>query len=148
MENNPIPFKIDEIICSKFAIFGQVSNGDVDLETSFAFSVNFPIHHIRSIVLYRLLQRGVCVLEHQLICSFEVREKEFNQMIVGNQLILKADFARYVTTINVGAARGEIHARCSQAESNIAKVILPPINLVEALPDDIIFDIKEISHNN
>ncbi len=143
MKNNPIPFKIDEIICSKFDILGEVKKGEVELETGFAFSANFPTHHVRSTVLYRLIQNGACVLEHELICSFDVREKEFRQMIVGNQLLLKAEFARYITTINVGAARGEIHARCSLAKSSIAKVILPPINLIEALPNDIVFNIPK-----
>ena len=143
MENNPIPFKIDEIICSKFEIYGQVTKGEVELETGYAFSLNFPTHHVRSTVLYRLIQNGTCVLEHELVCSFEVREKEFKQMIVDKQLILKANFARYITTINVGAARGEIHARCAIAKSNIARVVLPPINLVEALPDDIVFNVGE-----
>ena len=64
-------------------------------------------------------------------------------MIVGDQLLLKAEFARYITTINVGAARGEIHARCSLAKSNIARIILPPVNLVEALPNDIVFNIPK-----
>ena len=143
MKNNLIPFKIDEIICSKFDILGEVTKGEVELETGFAFSANFPTHHVRSTVQYRLIQNEVCVLEHELICSFDVREEEFKQMIVGNQLLLKAEFARYITTINVGAARGEIHARCSIDNSNIAKVILPPINLVEALPNDIVFDIPK-----
>ena len=142
MKNNPIPFKIDEIICSKFEILGEVTKGEVELETGFAFSANFQNHHVRSTVLYRLIQGNVCVLEHELICSFDVRE-EFNQMIVGDQLLLKAEFARYITTINVGAARGEIHARCSLAKSNIARIILPPVNLVEALPNDIVFNIPK-----
>ena len=143
MKNNPIPFKIDEIICSKFEILGEVTKGEVELETGFAFSANFQNHHVRSTVLYRLIQGNVCVLEHELICSFDVREAEFNQMIVGDQLLLKAEFARYITTINVGAARGEIHARCSLAKSNIARIILPPVNLVEALPNDIVFNIPK-----
>ena len=143
MENNPIPFKIDEIICSKFEIYGQVTKGEVELETGYAFSLNFPTHHVRSTVLYRLIQNGACVLEHELVCSFEIREKEFKQMIVGKQLILKVDFARYITTINVGAARGEIHARCAIAKCNIARVVFPPINLVAALPDDIVFNVGE-----
>ena len=143
MKNNPIPFKIDEIICSKFEILGEVTKGEVELETGFAFSANFQNHHVRSTVLYRLIQGNVCVLEHELICSFDVREAEFNQMIVDDQLLLKAEFARYITTINVGAARGEIHARCSLAKSNIARIILPPVNLVEALPNDIVFNIPK-----
>ena len=143
MKNNPIPFKIDEIICSKFEILGEVTKGEVELETGFAFSANFQNHHVRSTVLYRLIQGNVCVLEHELICSFDVREAEFNQMIVGDQLLLKAEFARYITTIKVGAARGEIHARCSLAKSNIARIILPPVNLVEALPNDIVFNIPK-----
>ena len=34
MKNNPIPFKIDEIICSKFEILGEVTKGEVELVQS------------------------------------------------------------------------------------------------------------------
>ncbi|WP_277821298.1 hypothetical protein [Palleniella muris] len=76
-----------------------------------------------------------------LISTFDVKPEAFKTMLQDTTFTLEPFFSQYLSTINVGAARGEIHARCEQAGSELANVILPPVNLVEALPDPIVISL-------
>ena len=48
------------------------------------------------------------------------------------------DFLRYMGTIVVGAARGIIHTKTEGTVLN--SVILPPINLVEIIKEDLVLE--------
>ncbi len=77
-----------------------------------------------------------------LISTFDVKPDAFQTMIDGNKFTLQPFFSQYLSTINVGAARGEIHARCEHAGSELANIILPPVNLVEALHEPIVITLQ------
>ena len=72
-----------------------------------------------------------------LTSFFDVKPEEFVGLINENSFIIEPFFSQYLATINVGAARGEIHARCEIQESPLANVILPPINLTQVLNSNI-----------
>lgn len=142
MTKNPIPFRVIEVICSDFKLGEDVGENDVMVETEFSFSVNVSAHRVRSIAHYQYIQNEKVSMALELICTFEVQEDAFNDMIHDDVFTLTANFAQYLTTINVGAARGEIHARCEAKQSKCAKIILPPINLVKILPENVKIDIS------
>ena len=91
---------------------------------------------------YAYLQEEAELLQITLVSTFDVKPKEFQTMLQGNTFTIEPFFSQYLSTINVGAARGEIHARCEQAGSKLASIILPPINLIDALPKPIIIELK------
>ena len=141
---NTIPFKIIEINTEKFAlaetpvVFGE----NINVNTNFLFGVNATSQLVRCVMDYTYVYKGKDILNMVLSCVFKIEEEAFGSMLQDGKFILEPFFSRYLATINVGAARGEIHARCEAQNSALSKIILPPINLVEALPAPIIITLK------
>lgn len=138
-----IPFRIVALEVESFKLTTNklLQEMPVEVRTSYRFGVNIESHVIAACVTYQYLQGDAELLEMVLTSSFDVKQQEFNEMIEDDKLTLEPYFSQYLATINVGAARGEIHARCEQEKSELANIILPPINLVEALPNPIVIDI-------
>lgn len=81
------------------------------------------------------------VLHITLSTIFAIEPSAFDTMLKDKEFIIEPFFSQYLATINVGAARGEIHARCELANSELTKIVLPPINLVAALPNNVVISI-------
>ena len=127
-----IPFRIVGIEVDKFSVNDSVKpNGRIDVNTNYGFAVNKQEKLIKCTVIYVYSYSGETILEMTLSCIFNIEPTAFSEMLK------EPFFSQYLATINVGASRGEIHARCELANSEIARIILPPINLVEALPEAI-----------
>ena len=141
MAQNVIPFNVDELVCNKFKIYGELSPGETDVRTGFTFGVHIPSHHVRCRILYQYLQNEKVLLEMDFTTSYDVQPEAMQTMIKGDKFVIEPYFSQYLATINVGAARGEIHARSEMEKSAFENAILPPINLVEALPEDIVIAI-------
>lgn len=142
-----IPFRIIDIKVEDFKLFpASLDKGErIDVRTDFEFGANKDAHAVICRIKYTYSQHVKELMRMCLVCVFDVKPEEFAGLITGDRLIIDSYFAQYLATINVGAARGEIHARCELNNSPLANVILPPINLVEALPEkiEIVFDISD-----
>lgn len=137
--NNQIPFRIVGLQVETFQLTGEKPKNDIPVEvrTNYEFGVKPDEHIVMARLVYTYLQEEKELLQMALVSTFDVKPDAFETMLEGNTFTLQPFFSRYLSTINVGAARGEIHARCEQVGSELANVILPPINLVEALPEPI-----------
>ena len=111
-----------------------LGNGKVDVTTNFMFAVNKETKLVKCIIDYTYVHQGEKVMSLTVSCIFAIEPQAFGEMIHENRFVIEPFFSRYLATINVGAARGEIHARCEIQSSPLSKIVLPPINLVEALP--------------
>ena len=131
----PIPFRIVDIKVEKFSLTSIqfLPKEKVEVRTSYDFGVNVEKHMVQSRVSYNYLQNDNILLNLVLTCSFDVKPEEFNILIHDDSFVIEPFFSQYLATINVGAARGEIHARCEFKGSPLSNVILPPINLTSAL---------------
>lgn len=134
-----IPFRIVNIIVEEFQLFtdAEIGHSRVDVRTDFEFGVNRDAHAVSSKIKYTYFQNELPLMQLTLICVFDVKPDEFGALIVEDKFVIEPFFSQYLATINVGAARGEIHARCDAAGSPVANIILPPINLTEPLSDTI-----------
>lgn len=141
-----IPFKIVGIETSDFFLKDNVfiKGGEkVDVNTNFMFAVNQEAKLVKCKIDYLYSYLGENILTMALSCIFSIEPQAFGEMVHGNEFVIEPFFSQYLATINVGAARGEIHARCEMKNSQLVNVILPPINLVEALPNNVIIKMKE-----
>jgi hypothetical protein len=134
-----IPFRIVGLSVDDFWVKPRVKleEGGINISTSFSFGLNYENKLVRSIITYTYSLREGEVLRLTLSCIFSIEDTAFNGMQKDGKFILEPFLSQYLATINVGAARGEIHARCELANSELSKVVLPPINLVKALPEKI-----------
>lgn len=131
-----IPFRISQIKTLQFAMFPDLLvNGEKVLVTSeFNFSVNKPLSSVRCISKYNYTQDEKLLLTTEIACYFDISDEGSKELT--NQGKLTVDFLRYMATISTGTARGIINAKTEGTVLN--SVILPPINLVEAIKTDFI----------
>lgn len=141
---NNIPFKVVELATEKFELYECPTTFDenINVNSNFSFGVNTTSQLVRCMIDYTYIYKGNKVLNMALGCVFKIEEEAFGKMLQDDRFTIEPFFSRYLATINVGAARGEIHARCEVQNSPLAKVVLPPINLVEALPEPIIITLN------
>lgn len=136
-----IPFRITNIQVEKFeqSAVGFTPENPVEVRTGYEFGVNKDLHLVNCRLTYFYIQDENHLLEMVLACAFDVKPDAFAELIKDDgTFVLEPFFSQYLATINVGAARGEIHARCEAVGSPLQNVILPPINLMEALPEPIV----------
>ena len=139
-----IPFKVIGLNVEKFELSECPSSfeGNIDVNTNFSYGVNSASQLVRCLIDYTYVYKGERILNMVFTCVFKIEEEAFSKMLQENKFVIEPFFSRYLATINVGAARGEIHARCEALKSPLAQIVLPPIYLVEALPNDIVIELK------
>ena len=142
--SNQIPFRVVGLQVESFQLTGNKPQSDIPVEvrTNYEFGVMPNEHLVMARLVYVYLQGEKELLQMTLVSTFDIKPDAFQTMIEGNTFTLQPFFSQYLSTINVGAARGEIHARCQAAESELADIILPPINLTEALPEPIVITLE------
>lgn len=138
-----IPFRIVGIETSDFFFKKDVvlDGGKVDVTTNFMFAVNKEAKLVKCIIDYTYVRQDEKIMSLTVSCIFAIEPQAFGEMIRDNKFVIEPFLSQYLATINVGTARGELHARCELNNSPLANVILPPINLVEALPNDVVIEI-------
>lgn len=141
---NAIPFKVIRLNVERFELKDVPTSfeGNVDVNTNFSFGVNSVSQLVRCMIDYSYIYKSERVLNMVFTCVFKIEADAFGTMMQEDKFVIEPFFSRYLATINVGAARGEIHARCELQKNDLSKIVLPPINLVEALPDPIVIDLK------
>lgn len=136
--SNPIPFRIVELLTQNVEIkntFEPAEVQDIEVKTQFTFGVNTALKRVRITGFYQYKCKDEMLVSMELVTSFDVEPQAFDSMIKDGTFTLETGFMQYLATINVGAARGEIHARCETANCPLVSFVLPPINLVEAIKD-------------
>ena len=129
-----IPYRIERIETKQFATFQDKLNFDKDLgiSTEFNFSLSDDCSQIRCISIIRYEQENDTILILELACYFVIAEEGVNQ--ITEQGKIDVDFLRYMATITFGTARGVIHAQTQS--SKLSMFVLPPINLIPIITDD------------
>ena len=106
------------------------------MKTNFSFGVNTASQLVRCLVDYTYVYRGEGILNMVFTCIFKIEEEAFDKMLQENKFVIEPFFSRYLATINVGAARGEIHARCEAAKNPLSvmtETTLPMLKLQSQL---------------
>ena len=141
MAQNPIPYKIIQIEIEKFEmnIKDLPESSQFEVRSSYSFQTSFDIKCIRCISSYSFFYDSEMLITLRLICVFAVEQNAFEGMFDDNheKFVIDKYFCQYMATIAVGAARGVIAAKTEGTP--LAKLVLPPINLVETIKNDSIF---------
>lgn len=92
---------------------------------------------------YQYLFNEEIILLLKISTFFEIEKEAFNDFYNSKRdFSINKDFLRHMATISVGTARGVIFAKSENTQ--IANIVLPPINLMEAIKDDFIIPNTEI----
>jgi len=130
-----IPYRIIQIITQAFEQHPDllVAESAVQVKSEYGFAVNVAEHRVRCVSKYIYIQGENELLKLELVCIFEVETEAFENLKKDKELTIPVDFLRYMATICVGTARGNIHARTEG--TTLADVVLPPINLVNTIKE-------------
>ena len=133
-----IPFRIEQIKTQQFAMFPDLlENGaQVSVEANFGFGMNKGATDIRCIAKLSYIQNESLLLTTEVHCIFGITEEGSKQLLEEGRV--EVGFLRYLATITTGTARGIIHTKTENTVLN--PVVLPPLNLVEVIKEDFIFD--------
>lgn len=132
-----IPFRIRQIKTQQFAMFPDllVNGKEVTVDSEFSFGVNTEVKNILCVTKLSYRQDENLLLTTEVHCIFDIREDGVNQL--KEQGRVGVDFLRYLATIATGTVRGIIHTKTENTVLN--SVVVPPINLVEAIKEDFVF---------
>ncbi len=132
-----IPFRIRQIKTQQFAMFPDllVNGKEVTVDSEFSFGVNTEVKNILCVTKLSYRQDDNLLLTTELHCIFDIREDGINQF--KEQGRVGVDFLRYLATIATGTVRGVVHTKTENTVLN--SVVVPPINLVEAIKEDFVF---------
>lgn len=114
----------------------QLVNGDnVTVESDFGFGVNTDASDTRCVTKINYIQGEKLLLTAEVHCFFEVNEE--GSKLLTEKGRIEVGFLRYLATIATGTIRGIIFTKTENTTLN--PVVLPPLNLVEAIKDDFVF---------
>lgn len=132
-----IPFRIRQIKTQQFAMFPDllVNGKEVTVDSEFSFGVNTEVKNIMCVTKLSYRQDENLLLTTEVHCIFDIREDGTNQLKEQGRVVV--DFLRYLATIATGTVRGIIHTKTENTVLN--SVVVPPINLVEAIKEDFVF---------
>lgn len=132
-----IPFRIRQIKTQQFAMFPDllVNGKEVTVDSEFSFGVNTEVQNILCVTKLSYRQDENLLLTTEVHCIFDIREDGTNQLKEQGRVVV--DFLRYLATIATGTVRGIVHTKTENTVLN--SVVVPPINLVEAIKEDFVF---------
>lgn len=132
-----IPFRIRQIKTQQFAMFPDllVNGKEVTVDSEFSFGVNTEVKNILCVTKLSYRQDENLLLTTEVHSIFDIREDGTNQL--KEQGRVGVDFLRYLATIATGTVRGIVHTKTENTVLN--SVVVPPINLVEAIKEDFVF---------
>ena len=110
-----------------------INGREITVQTSFTFGYSEGLDSIRCISNFEYIQDEDILMISEIQCTFDISPKGSAELKELRKV--PVDFLRYMATIATGTARGIIHAK---SEGTIlSAIILPPINLIEAIKNDL-----------
>lgn len=132
-----IPYKINQIKTQQFALFPEkfVNGNGVAVKAEYEFKVHTDLCTVLCVSKFSYSQDDNLLLTTQIDCTFGVSQDGFQEL--HQSRTIPAGFLQYLATISTGTARGIIHTKTEGTVLN--SVVLPPINLLEIIKDDLHF---------
>jgi hypothetical protein len=133
-----IPFRINQLRTLQFAIFPDkfVNGISVSVDTKVTFGVRKDLGDIKCVMDIRFRQEDNLLLTSQTQCNFGISPEGATDLREKGHI--PVDFLRHIATITTGTVRGIIHSKTEGTVLN--PIVLPPINLVNLIHDDILLD--------
>jgi len=133
-----IPYRISHVETKQFAIFpDKFINGDiVNIKANYNFNLRSDCAQVRCASTIQFVQKKQLILVLEIVCYFVIAPEGVE--FIKEQNKVPVEFLRYMATIVVGTARGVIHTKTEGTVLN--SVVLPPINLVDAIKDEIVIN--------
>lgn len=139
MANTKINFVLVGIKTDQFALLDtKVSEKkQVDFNSNIRFKLNSSARRIGVFSTFEYAQGKNMFIKLAVSCHFEVAEEAWNDFLKNDQFIVPVGFARHLSMLTVGTARGILHCKTEGTPYNA--FLLPTINVTELVTDDLVF---------
>lgn len=128
-----LKYRIDRIVTKDFKAVNAAELNKLQFSLAFKFKVNMDDKIICCMSHYEYERENEKLMHLDLECYFQIEPDYFSSLIEDEVLTIKPDILQYLATIAVGAARGEIHARCDISGSILKDTVLPPVDLTKII---------------
>lgn len=128
-----LKYKIEKISTQRFSVTPTDKLDKLRFSVSFQFKVNAEEKVVCCISHYEYRTEEEIIMQLDLECYFLIESKYFSSLIKEEVLTISKDILQYLATIAVGAASGEIHARCAIKDSPLQHTVLPPVDLTKII---------------
>lgn len=136
-----VNFRMTRIHVNQFAILNDSVNDkdSVELECGLGFYASEKCVSVSVKVMYTS-DEPLMVIE--TICQFEISEDAWGSMIqVNGDILLPKEFLAHLAMHTVGTVRGVMHCRTEGSPLNF--LVLPPINVVEMIQQDLLLPVNK-----
>lgn len=143
--NKILKYKIDKIVTERFNLKEIDEIDNLSFSLAFQFKASVAESVICCISKFEYKSDRDIVMDLSLECYFKILDEGLNSLIQDHVLTIDKETLQYLATIAVGTARGEIHARCEMANSNLQEIVLPPVNLTKIIttPSEFYIDAED-----
>lgn len=132
-----IQFRMIRINTEQFAILEKDLRKEetYSLETAIAFAVDSKEHIVANRMKIEIKTKDQLVALLELVCLFEIHPESWNEILQVDKIVVPKDTLSHLAVHTVGTARGILHCKTEGTPFNT--MILPPLNLVEMITEDL-----------
>lgn len=141
-----VGFRLIKISTEQFAVLKEMYVTDVPFavytELSFGAEKNDRIVVVSALFRFKSDEKGAPFIILETKAFFDIKPESWDNMYdaENNTLSIEKDFARHISVITVGTARGILHAKTEGTELN--NIVLPLINIEEIMKENVILHFK------
>lgn len=136
-----IPFRLSRIENRQFALLADIAeNPNINVETSFAFSIAQNQSSIRCIGNFVYIQNGEKKVIMEVACHFIIKPEGWDIMCHDKKMIVPKGLLQHFATIVVGTARGILFAKSEGTK--LQGYFLPLVDLTQGITDDMEYPVS------
>lgn len=135
-----VQFRMSRISVEQFAILVEEAPQAeivVDSDVSFGVIPNKQVVAVKFNITFTHEDKKLLVME--LHCYFNVRPEDWKKFEKENKVVIPKDLLAHFAMHTVGTARGVLY--CKTEGSLYNQFIIPPMNVAERIPEDIVIDL-------
>lgn len=139
-----IKFNFSRINTKQFAVFEDIRPDpeNIQLNAEMAFGIDPPKKIIGATAKFKFSSKESPFLMVEVECQFSILDESWNDLTKeSGELHLPINFARHISMLTIGTARGVLHAKTEDSEYN--KFFLPPIDLSNLVPNEVVFKTED-----
>lgn len=135
-----VQFRMSRISVEQFAILVEEAPQAeivVDSDVSFGVIPNKQVVAVKFNITFTHEDKKLLVME--LHCYFNVRPEDWKKFEKENKVAIPKDLLAHFAMHTVGTARGVLYCKTEGTLYN--QFIIPPMNVAERIPEDIVIDL-------
>lgn len=138
--NSSINFSLLKISTDQFALFEEnhLEDGKINLNTNMSFGLNVEDKAFSISIKFTFEMKKKPFMTTQVTCFFGIEKATWESFKLDDKVIFPKDFVAHMAMLTVGTSRGVLHSKTEGTLFN--KYILPTLNVVEMIPEDVVFD--------